>query len=625
MMKSIATVALKGALPDKLRAIAAAGFKGVEIFDPDLTVCNETPRAIAALMADLDLTCVCFQPFRDFEGLSGLERQRAFSRVQRKFDTMGELGADLMLICSSVAPEASPDLDRIAGDFAELGDIAGSRGLRVGYEALAWGRHVHDHRVAHDVVKRADHPSIGLILDSFHSLARRIPIDSIAEIDGKKIFLVQIADAPEIGMEPLYWSRHFRCFPGQGDFPVTDYVEAILKTGYSGALSLEIFNDRFRSWSANQIAHDGLRSLVMLEDQLATVATAAPDLVVLPARERPTGVTFIEFAATGAEAGQLEEVFKSLGFSRCGEHRTKAVSRWSQGAINLVLNVEPTGFAHAHAVTHGASVCAFGLGVADADQVMARATGLGAASFSQGHGPGEFQVPAIRGVGGSLVCFTPAAPGPDFWDTDFAPHPDEAARPAGLLRVDHLAQSMPAEEFLSWQLYYTSLLNMRRTPTLDIPDPSGLVLSQAIETDDGATRITLNGAGGQTLASRFVNNYFGAGVQHIAFSTADIFATRQALLDNGVELLGLPANYYDDLQARFDLHDAFIARLAQGQLLYDRDGEGEYYQLYARAFHKRFFFEFVQRKAYQGYGAPNASVRLAAQDRVGAIPAELAV
>ena len=620
MMKSIATVALKGALPEKLKAISQAGYTGVEIFDPDLVVCGESVATIASMLRDLGLTCVCFQPFRDFEGLAGAERALAFKRAERKFDVMKTLGADLMLVCSSVSPRATGDLNQIAGDFSELGDLAAKAGVRVGYEALAWGRHVHDHRVAWDIVQRADHPNIGIILDSFHSLSRRIPIDSLASIDGRKIFLLQIADAPEIGMDVLYWSRHFRCFPGQGDFAVTDYVEAILAQGYDGPLSLEIFNDRFRAWSANQIAHDGFRSLMMLEDQLAERARTTAAVQKLPQRLSPDRVTFIEFAAFGEEALELKTLLSSLGFSLSGKHRTKVVERWSQGDINIVLNMEPGGFAHSHAVTHGASVCAFGLGVSDPPEVMRRAEALGAEAFSQAASPGELEVPAIRGVGGSLIWFTPPGPGQSFWDTDFERVAHDLVNDGALIEVDHLAQSMPAEEFLSWQLYYTSLLDMARTPTLDIPDPSGLVQSQAIEASSGNVRITLNGAGGQTLASRFVQNYFGAGVQHIAFSTENIFETARRLKAGGVRLLELPRNYYDDLKARFDLSDADIARLSADNILYDRDDDGDYFQLYARAFHKRFFFEFVQRDGYRGYGAGNAGVRLAAQDRAGSDP-----
>ena len=614
MLKSIATVCLSGALRDKLTAIAQAGFQGVEIFENDLLVSEMSPREAARVIADLGLVCTCYQPFRDFEGLNGAARRQAFDRAERKFDLMGELGADLMLVCSSVVADASGDLGQIAADFAELGERAAGRGLRVGYEALAWGAHIHDHRQAWDVVRRADHASIGLILDSFHSLARGIPIDTLDDIDGRRIFLMQVADAPGIPMEWLYWSRHFRCFPGQGDFPVADYVAAAIARGYDGPLSLEIFNDRFRSWAAGQIAHDGHRSLVALEDQ---IAGRVPGGEPLPPRETPRGVTFVEFAAEGEEARELSDLFARMGFARAGAHRTKAVTLYRQGAINLVLNEEPDGFAHSHQLLHGGSVCAFGIGIDDEAAAMHRAERLGMETFTQAHGPGELEIPSLRAVGGSLLYFTPATPDDAFWGIDFEPLA-AAGGGAGLARVDHLAQSMPPEEFLSWQLYYTSLLATERKAPVDVADPLGLVQSQAIESADGALRITLNGAAGRTLASRFVTHFAGAGVQHIALTTHDIVASVAAMRVAGVEMLPIPENYYHDLRARFGLTDERLDVLRANGLLYDRTGEGEYLQAYTRAFKRRFFFEIVERRGYDHYGAANAPVRLAAQARTRA-------
>src|SRR3954454_3373233 len=151
-------------------------------------------------------------------------RPRIFERVERKFDVMQELGTDLLLVCSNVSPLSTGDRERIIADLRELGERAARRGLRVGFEALAWGRHIHDHRDAWAVVRDVDHPAIGLILDSFHSLARGIPNESLREIDPANIFIVQLADAPLLQMDYLSWSRHFRNMPGEGDLAVTQFV-----------------------------------------------------------------------------------------------------------------------------------------------------------------------------------------------------------------------------------------------------------------------------------------------------------------------------------------------------------------------------------------------------------------
>jgi 4-hydroxyphenylpyruvate dioxygenase len=617
MLKCIATVSIAGSLPEKLAAIAQAGFTAVEIFENDLVVCDRSVRDIRKQMLDLGLSCACYQPFRDFEGLKGDARRKVFDRAERKFALMNELGAELMLLCSSLSPQADGYFGRIADDFRELGDLADQYNVRVAYEALSWAPHVHDHRQAWEIIKRADHPRIGLALDTFHSLARGIPVDTLKDIDGERVFIVQIADAPNIHMDYLYWSRHFRCFPGQGDFPIADYLATIIAQGYTGPLSLEIFNDRFRAWSGDQIARDGLRSLIQLEDQIRT-RTPSPLLdPPLAVACQPESVTFIEFAASHDEAKELKAMLGAMGFTEAGRHRTKQVSRWQQNDVNFVVNEDPKGFAYAHQLTHGASVCAFGLGMSDTGLVMQRAKALGIAAFTQESRPQELQMPAVRAVGGTLLYFTPPLPDESFWAQDFDPVPEAktSQSPGGLLTIDHIAQSMPHEEFLSWVLYYTSLFDMRKSNPVDISDPFGLVQSQAIESPNGALRITLNGAAGQTLSSRFVANYFGAGVQHIAFACDDIFTTATRLEKGGLEILKMSANYYDDLAARFDIDEALMADMKRHNILYDRDAQGEYFQIYTRAFKKLFFFEIVQRRAYQGYGAPNAAARLAAQSR----------
>ena len=167
--------------------------------------------------------------------------------------------------------------------------------MRVGYEALAWGRHVNDHRDAWEIVRRADHDAVGLILDSFHTLGRGIDPGSIRRIPGDRIFFVQLADAPAISMDPLYWSRHFRNMPGEGDLPVTDFMRAVAATGYSGPISLEIFNDQFRGGSARTIAQDGYRSLVGLMDEVQrTEPEIAVDMPTLPPPVPVRDTAFVE-------------------------------------------------------------------------------------------------------------------------------------------------------------------------------------------------------------------------------------------------------------------------------------------------------------------------------------------
>ena len=617
MKTGIATVSISGNLDEKIEAIAAAGFSGIEIFEQDFIADARSPREVGARVRAAGLEVLLFQPFRDFEGLPEPLRAKAFDRFERKFDLMQDLGTDLVLVCSSVHPAALGGVDRAADDFAELGTRAAQRGLRIGYEALAWGRHVNDHRDAWEIVRRADHANVGLILDSFHTLGRKIDPETIRRIPGDKIFFVQLADAPAIEMDLLYWSRHFRNMPGEGDLDIRAFMGAVMATGYKGPVSLEIFNDQFRGGNTRMLAQDGYRSIVALMDDVRRAAPAGTVMLPpIPPRAQPRGVGFVEFTSRGAEALDLTRQLSVLGFAPAGRHRNKAVSLWTQGDIRLVVNEETRGYA-AHAWSaRGTSVCDIGLEVDDTARTLARALALGAALFEQDTGPGEAAIPAIRGLEGSLLHFLDE----DFrsvWQTEFDA-PTTRTPGAGLTHIDHLAQTMPYADMLSWSLFYSAMLQMDRTPMVDVIDPDGLVRSQALASRDGALRLTLNGADThRTLAGSLMARSFGAPIQHIAFATADIFETLAVFGRNGFEPLPIPANYYDDLAARFDFPQGALARMQAANVMYDREAEGTFLQCYACDFVGGLFFEIVQRDpGYRGYGGPNAPFRLAAQKRL---------
>ena len=317
MKTSIATVCLSGVLPEKLEAIAGAGFRAVEIFENDLIAFAGSPTDVRRMCADLGLEIVTCQPFRDFEGMPDAKRQRTFDRAERKFDLLQELGAGLLFVCSSVAPDAEGGIDRLAADFHELGERAQRRGLRVGYEALAWGRHISDYRDSWEVVRRADHPSVGLILDTFHIQARGIDLRPIRSIPGDRISFVQIADAPMLQMDYLSWARHWRCMPGQGDFDVPAFMDALATTGYAGHVSLEIFNDRFRAGSAHSVALDGHRSLIWLIDETSRrFGRTIGGAVAMPPPAPVGDVAFVEFAVDDADLPKFEAMLSAMGFAR---------------------------------------------------------------------------------------------------------------------------------------------------------------------------------------------------------------------------------------------------------------------------------------------------------------------
>jgi 4-hydroxyphenylpyruvate dioxygenase len=616
MKTSIATVSISGEFPEKLAAIAAAGFDGVEIFENDFLAFDGSPADVGRMVRDHGLEITLFQPFRDFEGMPEPLRSRTFDRAERKFDIMQQLGTDLVLVCSNVSPASLGGIDRAAADFHELGARAAKRGLRVGYEALAWGRHINDHRDAWEIVRRADHPNIGLILDSFHTLSRKIDVGSIRSIPKDKIFIVQMADAPLIEMDLLYWSRHFRNMPGEGDLPVREFTEAIAATGYDGYLSLEIFNDQFRGGSPKTIAADGHRSLVYLGDQVRRNPEAATLTVAeMPDRAAVKGIGFVEFSTDEKDGENLAAILKTLGFRKTAVHRSKKVTIFEQGKIRLLLNTDEKGFANASFAVHGTSAYAVALIVDDAGAAYARAIALGAEPFEQVVSHGEVQIPAIRGVGGGLIYFLDEKSNLGrFAEIDFTTVSEETdIAAAHLAHIDHVAQTVAYDEMLTWLLFYTSIFEADKTPMVDIIDPSGVVRSQVVENMSGSLRLTLNGAENRrTLAGHFIAERFGSGIQHLAFHTEDIFATVAALRKNGFEPLPISPNYYGDIEARFGLDPALTERLKADNILYDRDDHGEYFQIYSTTFGEGFFFEIVQRSGYRGYGAANAIFRIAA-------------
>jgi 4-hydroxyphenylpyruvate dioxygenase len=621
MKTSIATVCISATLPEKLEAIAAAGFRAVEIFEMDLIAFPGTPRDVRKLCADLGLEIVTCQPFRDFEGLRGDRRAKAFDRAERKFDLLQELGTDLLFVCSTVHPEAQGGIDRLAEDFQELATRAAKRQLRVGYEALSWSPICWDYRDAWEVVRRADCENLGVILDTFHIEAREIDMRPIRTIPGNKIAMVHIADAPRLKMDFLSWGRHWRCMPGQGDFDMISFMEMLSATGYDGAISLEIFNDRFRAASPKAVAIDGHRSLIWLLDETARrIRRPLKDVLPLPIAAKVKDTAFIEFAVHEKDQPDFIKMLTGMGFTHTGSHRSKNVLLFEQGRIRIVVNSDASGFARTYQITHGTSVCAIAFNVPNARDTVARAEALLDTPHHAAFGPGELDIPAVRGLGGSLVYFVDDTSELASWaDVDFIRHRDPGLG-VGLVGVDHISQSMQYEEMLTWLLFYTSLFEAEKRPSQAVIDPGGVVQSQVIES--GNLRLVLNGSQSQrTQSSRFVTDFFGSGVQHIALTTGNIAATVSAMRRNGVAMLPIPHNYYDDLAARTDLTAKEIAELKSLNVLYDSDAGGSFRHAYSQTLDGGFFFEIVEREdGHKGYGAPNATIRLAAQARFARPP-----
>lgn len=621
MRRSIATVSLSGMLREKLQAIAAARFDGVEIFENDLLQFSGKPQEVRAIAADLGLAIDMFQPFRDFDGSTEAQVLRSLDRVERKFDVMEALGTDLLLVCSSVQPDAPGDVDVLAEQFRRLAERAARRGMRIAYEALAWGSQVRLFSQVSSVVQKVNHPSLGMALDSFHTLALRDDPRPIAQLPGDKIFYVQLADAPWMNTDVLTHSRHYRCFPGQGEFDVTGFMRAVLDAGYTGTISLEIFNDEFRSAPARTHAVDAMRSLLWLEEQIGLTRTAAePARVPLfspPPVPRLGGWSFVEFTVDHGTAERLAALLSSLGFACLGRHRSKEVDLYGLGDVRIVLNREQDSFARSHFDLHGTSVCALALSTDDVSAAMTRAEALGCTRVHGEVGVSELDIPAVRTPDGGLLYFCELPrDGRHSFEADFMI--DSAASgslpKAGSARIDHIVQAMPGGQVEPWVLFLRAVLGLAPARSVVLHDPYGVIRSREIESADRAVRTSLIvSERDNTVVSRSVSRFGGGGVQQIAIAVDDLVAFATELRRRGAPLLPVPENYYDDLAAKYDLDADRLAAMRTAGVLYERGAQGEFLHAYSAPFDDRFEFEFVERLGgYELYGSTNSPVRLAA-------------
>ncbi|MGO1290816.1 MAG: bifunctional sugar phosphate isomerase/epimerase/4-hydroxyphenylpyruvate dioxygenase family protein [Brevibacterium linens] len=650
MRTSIATVCLSGTLEEKLQAAATAGFDGVEIFEQDLIVSPSSPEVIAGLAAELGLSLDLYQPFRDFEGVEDELFAANLARAEAKFQLMKRLGMTTMLLCSNVATATVDDDQVVVDQLRRLGDLAERYGIDVAYEALAWGRFVSEYDRAWDLVKAADHPRIGTCLDSFHILSRDTDLSRIAEIPGEKIFFLQLADAPALSMDVLSWSRHHRVFPGEGSWDLTDFLARVAGTGYAGPVSLEVFNDSFRQADTQRTAVDGLRSLRWLEANVSAASGAkasaageaeAPgagpesnrarlSLRPLPQVSEPRGIDYVELSTD--DLGALTRQLHQLGFRFVGFHRTKPhVQLWRRGQARIVVTEPTSRHDESTAVTidstdpadEAAAVAAdspgsgtflrgIGFAVDDADAAMERALLLSATEVPRDQAHDEEVLRGVFAPDGSEVFFGDGNGVDPQWTDEFGTVPDERQS-----AIDHINLAQPAHHYDEAVLFYTSLLALTALPSQDVPSPSGLVRSQVMSSADGAVRMPLNVSPDHSPnpLSRGAGSPAETYPEHVAIVCDDIFTAAMAAVARGLKFLAVPQNYYEDLAARFDLEPELLGRLREHNILYDRDDRGEFLHFYTSTIGSVFFETVERRGDYQGYGAPNAPVRLAAQHR----------
>ncbi|ADX74975.1 4-hydroxyphenylpyruvate dioxygenase [Pseudarthrobacter phenanthrenivorans Sphe3] len=617
MRTGIATVCLSGTLKEKMQACAIAGFDGIEIFEQDLVTSPLSPEDVRKMAADLGLGLDLYQPFRDFDGVTPDLLKANLRRAEAKFKLMSRLGMDTVLVCSNVATATIDDDGLRASQLAELAELAGDHGVKVAYEALAWGKYVNDYEHAYKLVEMVDHPNFGTCLDSFHILSRDWDTSHIEAFNPEKIFFVQVADAPKLSMDVLSWSRHYRVFPGEGQFELAKFMGHVVRAGYSGPVSLEVFNDVFRQSDVERTAVDAMRSLIWLEEQSATWlastsagAAAGPaaaprrrypmELATLPKVSEPAGFNFAEVKAD--DTAQLEKLLGQLGFAFEGRHRTKDVQLWTMGQARVIINEQ----AAQHAEP---AIAALGFDVDSPVIASARAQQLKAPVVARKVQADEEVFQGISAPDSTEIFLCQGSPGGTAaWTREFGEgleHPRQSQNAV----IDHVNLAQPWQHFDEAVLFYTSALALEPQPFAEVPSPSGLVRSQVMQTSDGAVRLVLNLAPIQQAQNEARKTY----QEHIAFAVDDLVAAARAARGRGLDFLQIPANYYEDLDARFDLDPGFLATLKELNLLYDRDAEGEFLHFYTATVGSVFFEVVERRGGYDGYGAPNAPVRHAVQ------------
>jgi 4-hydroxyphenylpyruvate dioxygenase len=609
LRRSVATVSLSGDLEEKLVAASTAGFDGIELFENDLVCCPLSPAEIRRRLLELGLDLLLYQPFRDFEAVPSDSFARNLRRLDRKLALSNDLGAEMLLVVSSISEQAVDDDQLAATHLHTLAEQAATYGVRVAYEALAWGRHVNTFDHSWRIVEAADHPNLGVCLDSFHILSRGSDPATIREIPGEKIFFVQLADAPRLTMDVLQWSRHHRCLPGQGAFALDEFVAHALATGYEGPLSLEVFNDILRQVSPEKSAVDAMRSLVALEDALPRSATSAArrqQLRRLPSPPKLRRYAFVELAVDLHSEPLVGRMLSALGFRRAALHRSKPVELWQHGDARILLNRdERRVLDEARGI---ARVSTIGLESADPAASSERANLLLAPRLPRHRGPREAELTAIAAPDGTSVFFCGGAEfGGPVWLDDFVGWDGSTATEPEPFAVDHVALAQPFECFDESVLFYRSVLGLDPQASHELVTPDGLMRSRGLASRDGV-RIVLNAPllGGGAVQP--------PAAQHVAFTCRDVFAAARNVAARGVPVLPITDNFYDDLAARLELADERVEEMRQLGVLYDRDQHGELLHFYTPLVGAGLFFEVIQRvSGYDGYGAGNAAARLAAQ------------
>ena len=326
------------------------------------------------------------------------------------------------------------------------------------------------------------------------------------------------------------------------------------------------------------------------------------------------GFEFVEFTAPAPEGvEQLHRLFEMMGFSAIARHRSKDVTLFRQNGINFLVNAAPYTHFQQFALAHGPSACAMGWRVHDAVKAYEHAVAQGAVPFETRPGLMELRLPAVYGIGNSVLYFTDRygdAPGDaTIYDVDFQYylHTDIYPFGVGLTMVDHLTHNVQRGNMDTWSNFYERIANFRQIRYFDIEGKQTGLFSRAMTSPCGKLRIPINeSADDKSQIEEFLRQYRGEGIQHIALATDDIYATVEALRARGVVFMNTPDTYYERVDARVPGHGEPLARLRELSILIDGAPlEGILLQIFTSTVIGPIFFEIIQRKGNQGFGEGN--------------------
>jgi 4-hydroxyphenylpyruvate dioxygenase len=322
------------------------------------------------------------------------------------------------------------------------------------------------------------------------------------------------------------------------------------------------------------------------------------------------GFEFVEYTAPDPAA--LGVVFERMGFSAVARHRSKRVTLYRQGDVNFIVNAEPESFAQSFARLHGPSICAIAFRVADAALAYRRAIELGAKPVESRAGPMELNIPAIEGIGGSLIYLVDryGARG-TIYDVDFVPLPgvEQAPKGVGLTAIDHLTHNVHQGRMDVWAGFYERLFNFRQIRYFDIEGKLTGIKSRALTSPDGKIRIPINESGGHPgrvdQIEEYLQAYHGEGIQHIALASGDIYRTVEALRARDVKFLDTPETYYELVDKRLPGHGEDLKRLKRDKILIDGSEQGLLLQIFTETVIGPVFYEIIERKGDDGFGEGN--------------------